>query len=118
MAKRSSAGKSEIEELLAIDLRDRKIPFFREVRFHPERLWRFDFCLAGFRIGIECEGGTWTGGRHTRGVGFAQDCEKYNAAARLGWFVYRFDSKMVKSGEAGQFIQGVYDEAMGLIRHG
>jgi len=51
-------------------------------------------------VAVEVEGGTWSGGRHTTGVGFRNDCEKYNAATALGWRVYRFTSDQVKSGMA------------------
>lgn len=69
-----------------------------EHRFHPTRRWRFDFALPGDRIGIEIDGGVWTGGRHTRGAGFIKDQEKTNAAAVLGWRVLRFVPADVGSG--------------------
>jgi hypothetical protein len=62
--------------------------------------WRFDFCLPQYRIAIEVEGGGWTGGRHTTGTGFDEDLQKYDAAVRLGWTVYRCSPAMVKSGKA------------------
>jgi len=65
-------------------------PYEDEHRFHPTRRWRFDFAWPSKKIAVEIEGGTWTGGRHTRGAGFQKDCEKYNAAAVLGWTVLRF----------------------------
>lgn len=68
----------------------------REYRFHPTRKWRFDFAYVAEKIAIECEGGTWQGGRHTRGEGFERDCEKYNTAAVLGWRVLRFTAGMLK----------------------
>jgi len=72
----------------------------REVKFHPVRKWRFDFAWPGQMVAVEVEGGTWSGGRHTTGIGFRNDCEKYNAATALGWRVYRFTSDQVKSGMA------------------
>ncbi len=74
----------------------------KEHRFHPERKWRFDFAYPDKQIAIECEGGTWSKkpGRHNRGSGFEKDCEKYNAAASLGWLVLRFTSTMIASGKA------------------
>lgn len=60
-----------------------------EFKFHDVRRWRFDFALPSQRIAIEIEGGVWSGGRHSRGAGFTQDCEKYLEAALLGWRVVR-----------------------------
>lgn len=60
-----------------------------EVRFHPDRKWRFDYAWPKQKVALEVEGGVWTGGRHTRGAGFVEDMEKYNAATRLGWRVLR-----------------------------
>ena len=45
---------------------------------------------------MEIEGGVWSGGRHTRGIGFVKDMEKYNAAASLGWRVFRFTPQQVR----------------------
>jgi hypothetical protein len=72
----------------------------REFVFHPERKWRFDFAWPDRKIAAECEGGTWARGRHNRGSGFAADCEKYNAAAILGWRVLRFTKDMIDRGDA------------------
>lgn len=69
----------------------------REFKFHPHRKWRFDFAYPDRKVAIECEGGTWSRGRHTRGSGFEADCEKYNAAAILGWKVLRLTSSMIDS---------------------
>ena len=72
----------------------------REYRFDPSRRWRADFAFPASRILVEVEGGTWQQGRHTRGAGYASDCEKYNAATEQGWRVLRYTSEMVKSGQA------------------
>jgi len=76
----------------------------REYVFHPVRKWRFDFAWPYKMVAAEIEGGIWSGGRHTSGRGFEGDCEKYNAAAMLGWKVFRFTGKHVKSGEAVQVV--------------
>jgi very-short-patch-repair endonuclease len=72
----------------------------REFRFHPDRKWRFDFAWPEKMVAVEVEGGTWSGGRHTTGLGFQKDCEKYNAATALGWRVFRYTSEQVRSGMA------------------
>lgn len=61
-----------------------------EHRFHPSRKWRFDLAIPEMKIAIELEGGVFTNGRHTRGQGYVNDCEKYNAANVLGWNVLRY----------------------------
>ena len=72
----------------------------REFRFHDTRKWRFDFAYPDKQIAIEVEGGVYKNGRHTRGTGFTNDCEKYNAATELGWRVFRYTTAMVNQGLA------------------
>lgn len=110
---------SSAEDMLALHLRDAGIDFVREYRFGAEacggagkglrarldaaglRDWRFDFAIIEHKIAIEVEGGGWMKkSRHTSGAGFHGDLLKYQAAARLGWAVYRCDPAMVKSGDA------------------
>ncbi len=87
-------------------------------RFHANRLWRFDYSWEGHRVAVELEGGvisvpvtcnhcrrpvmrmdkrTQTRrrvyavmGGHTTTEGYRRDCEKYTAAAALGWRVLRY----------------------------
>lgn len=75
-------------------------PPVREYPFASPRRWRADFAWPDCRLLVEIEGGTWSGGRHTRGAGYAKDAEKYNAAALLGWRVLRFTGEMVRDGTA------------------
>lgn len=63
--------------------------FLKEFKFHSKRKWRFDAAWPEKMIAVEFEGGIWTNGRHTRGKGYENDCEKYNNALLLGWRVFR-----------------------------
>lgn len=95
--------KSEIEELFAFQVRVSNLPpAQREHAFARDigRQWRFDFAWPDRQIAAEIEGGIWTGGRHSRGAGFSKDIVKYNAAAELGWFVFRFSGDDVNNGSA------------------
>lgn len=71
-----------------------------EHKFHPIRKWRFDFAWPEHMVAAEAEGGTWTGGRHTRGKGFENDAEKYNTATTIGWHILRFTRNHIEDGSA------------------
>jgi very-short-patch-repair endonuclease len=66
-----------------------------EYRFHPTRQWRADYAHIETLTIIEIDGGVWSGGRHNRGQGYIDDCRKLNAAAALGWTVFRIATGMV-----------------------
>lgn len=68
---------------------DLHVECVKEFRFHPTRLWRFDYAIPEHKIALEVEGGVWTGGRHTSPKGFLGDVEKYNTATLMGWRVLR-----------------------------
>ena len=95
----NKAAGSKGEIALAGQLDARGIGYERELMLIPGRRFRFDFLLAGDLI-VEVEGGTWSGGRHTSGVGFRSDCQKYNMALELGYRVLRYTTDMVTRGEA------------------
>lgn len=78
-----------------------------EYRFHPTRRWRFDYAFVDRKIGVEIEGGIWSGGRHTRGSGFLGDMEKYNEAGKMGWRVFRFTPSELKKGIAQTFMKDI-----------
>lgn len=104
-AKRLGRIPSQLESLFAMHIRAEGLPEpVMEYQFAPPRKWRFDFAWPDARsphgLAVEIEGGTWIKSRHTTGSGFAQDCEKYNAAALAGWCVLRFTGAMVTSGLA------------------
>jgi very-short-patch-repair endonuclease len=68
-----------------------------EYRFDSRRRWRFDCAWPDVRVYVELDGGTFTNGRHTRGAGFAADCEKINAATLKGWRGLRYTSDMLNN---------------------
>jgi hypothetical protein len=101
---------SRPEEILAAQMRVVGLPEpVREYVFAPPRRWRFDFAWPDLPItdrwAVEVEGGTWVNGRHGRGAGFQNDCEKYNRAALLGWRVLRVTPAQIRSGAALAWIE-------------
>lgn len=64
--------------------------WWAEWYFHPERKWRFDYALPELKIAIEIDGGLFTGGRHSGGVGQLNDMEKMNTATSMGWLVFHY----------------------------
>lgn len=68
----------------------------KEHFFCTGRRWRFDFAWVSEKVAVEIEGGTWSGGRHTRGSGFIKDTEKYNRATEMGWAVLRYTGDDLK----------------------
>lgn len=87
-------------------------PMQTQYRFHPERLWRFDFAWPQRKIAFEIEGGIWRkgGGAHSHPQNIERDIEKLNAAALLGWRVIRITGKMLPAHNL------FYDEAARLVR--
>lgn len=63
-----------------------------EFKFHPSRKWQFDYAWPNQKVAVEIEGGTFKegGGRHNRPMGHHKDCDKYNAAAMLGWRILKY----------------------------
>lgn len=65
-----------------------------EFKFKSDRKWRSDFCHEPTKTLIEIEGGIWNG-RHTRGTGFSNDCDKYLEAFLLGYSVIRLSPAQI-----------------------
>lgn len=107
----TTSKKSALEERFLIHLFAAEIQKpQREYRFHPTRKWRLDFAWPDRKLAVEIEGGVWTGGRHTRPQGFIEDCRKYNALSLAGWRLLRFSGEMVRSGEAIDLVEEVFNE--------
>ena len=95
--------------LLETHMREIGLAFVPEYRFHPKRMWRFDYAILNLtpHVAVEIEGGTWMagGGRHNRGAGMQGDVDKYNQATKFGWRVVRFTTMDVMSGKAREFLR-------------
>lgn len=106
--------RSKLEIMFDLHLRARKLEslFEREYRFHPTRLWRFDYAHPALKIAVELQGGIF-GKRsaHNSGVGIRRDMEKNNEAQRLGWRVFQFYVDDVRSGQAVEYISRIISEA-------
>jgi len=97
---------SALENLFARQLATAGLPTpARELRFHPERKWRFDFAWAEAMVALEIEGGTWVRGAHSRGRGFEEDCEKANESALAGWTLLRVTGDMVRDRRALRLVE-------------
>lgn len=73
----------------------------------PGRKFRFDYAFPAARLGIELEGGLYSGGAHARPAGILRDMEKGNFAVLHGWRVLRF---------ATQHIEGDPESVIAMIR--
>ena len=97
-------GKSYLEEIPAKQLDENEIEYVREDRFHKTRRFRLDFYLSKIKLGVEVNGGTFSRGGHSTGVGIRSDYEKNALAAIEGIQILYGDAKQTKSGELLEWI--------------
>jgi hypothetical protein len=82
--------KMTVSQYLTLRFKSEKIKVETEYKFLSDRKFRFDFCIPKIMTAIESEGGMFSEkSRHRTGVGYINDCEKYNHATAMGWQVYR-----------------------------
>lgn len=94
-----SQRKINAVKVLIAELKQHALPApIEEHRFHPVRKWRFDLAFLQSKVAIEIHGGIWSGGRHTRGMGFENDREKINEAQIMGWKVLEYSTGQVMDG--------------------
>lgn len=80
-----------------------------EYRFHPRRMWRFDFAVPDVRVAIEYDG--LMGGKAHRSIGMvAKDSAKINAAQTLGWIVVRVNAISLKDGSGYTAIEAAVQQ--------
>jgi very-short-patch-repair endonuclease len=97
-ALRESAGEAALAAALRLHGKDLPAPE-RELRFHPERRWRFDFAWPAYGVATEVDGGQWKagGGRHNTDA----DRDKLNQAALHGWRIVRLSPQQIAADPAG-----------------
>ncbi len=100
-AKREKLERALLVQIRAVGL----LPPEVQHRFHVTRMWRFDLAWPSEALAVEVDGGTWSGGRHTRGAGYQADCEKINEAVCMGWRVLRVTGVHIKSGQAIEWVK-------------
>lgn len=88
--KRTSKSKADYKDRIATVLKETKLTWVTELKFHPKRKWRFDWAQKDFMVAIEYEGVYGGKSRHTSTTGYTKDTEKYNQAQILGWTVLRY----------------------------
>lgn len=94
----SDSKKRDLEGEFALMLRAHEIGGASpQYRFHPTRLWRFDFAWPRAKFAVEIHGQLFNGkkGGHSTPSGIRADFEKDTAALLLGWRVFRIHSDMV-----------------------
>jgi very-short-patch-repair endonuclease len=97
---------SNLEDEFAFQLKAARVALpVREFRPVPGRRWRVDFSWPDRMVCLEVEGATWIAGRHTRGLGFQKDCEKYAELALQGWTVLRATKEHIRNGMALAWIE-------------
>lgn len=83
-------------------------PLEKEWRFHQRRNWRTDYAHPATHIAIELEGGIYNkNGHHNSPKGYTADCVKYNAAAGLGWRVFRLATGMFTHEHIGPVVDAI-----------
>jgi hypothetical protein len=95
--KKKSAEKNWMAETLLTWCNAQVLVLQEEYRFHDQRKWRFDWCIEYMKVAFEYEGIYSEQSRHTNQKGYSKDTEKYNAAAALGWRVYRYTASTYKN---------------------
>lgn len=69
------------------------------------RKWRADFCWPDQQIVLEVQGGAFSGGRHTRGVGFRTDMQKSLLLQSSGWLFLALTADMISQKDGHWILQ-------------
>lgn len=93
-----SKYKSHIDQQLVLFCEGKPLTLYREFPFYPGRKFKFDWAILELKVAFEYEG-IFGGGKsgHTTHAGYNKDTFKYNAAAEMGWKVYRYTATTYKN---------------------
>ena len=99
-------SKSKLEDELLAQLKLLKVKKpVREYRFSNTRRFRFDFAWPQEKVACEVQGGIWVGGRHNRGKGYENDCDKLNLCQLDGWLLLYVTTTHIARGDAAELIR-------------
>jgi very-short-patch-repair endonuclease len=106
-AKRVPSGPSKLEVELWGQLQVAGLTEGMETEYHaiPGRRYRWDIAWPAQRLLVEIQGGIWSKGGHSTGVGITRDVEKANMAVWAGWRILAVTGNHIKSGQALLWIQ-------------
>lgn len=102
--------KSLAEMTLEAQLTVARIPFERQYPFSEPRKHKADFFCPPDLL-IEVNGGTWTGGRHSRGSSIPAEYEKGALAAIKGFRVIHATTEQVNDGTCLRWIIAAMERA-------
>lgn len=101
----SKGSKLEEKFLVLFTEAAPEITIERQAKVIQGRKFAYDFCLPKQRVLIEIQGGTFSGGRHTRGNGYSADCEKLRLATFDNWRILWYDSKSINTEEIERLVE-------------
>lgn len=90
-----------------LDGGSKKEVLFKDI-MPTRRRFRADFYLPEKKIIVELNGGSWCGGRHVRGLGYARDLEKSNLAQINGCKYLQYTYTQIRQGFLIQDINIIY----------
>lgn len=106
---------SSWEDYFEIQLEENAIPKAqREYKFLKNRKFRFDFCWPAYLFAVEIDGNVYGTSRHTSGVGYSRDCEKFALAACDGYRVIRVTTGQVNTGQAIEWVKQYFEKQVYL----
>jgi very-short-patch-repair endonuclease len=98
---------SGMEEAFAQYLIFKNITFKRQFTPIPNRKFRCDFYIQKYNLVIEIQGGIFSGGRHTRGMGYSDDCKRENILTLAGYRILKLTTEhFLRTGKDEYMVSG------------